>query len=698
MSSLALAGPDGKLEDPEAVVSLWRDRITQAREHRKQFEPVWLSNLAFAAGQHYLAWDERQRRMRHLSELDPFYDKDLFTADVITEQRAAALGELATDDDRPELLLAQQSDTAEALQKEINAAVAHGWEYEWGSDQALRQARRLCIDLGVSAVRVRFDPTLGPLKANVPTLNGKAVTDINEARALLAGGPRQDVAIKDVHEGRTVWEPLSALNLLTPPGVNHETAFPWEVIVRPVLIDKVEEEYGDVAKGLSEDGDIASIIGLSTSQQVRSSNLTDQKGRLRGHVWLFTCNERPTRAHPQGQVVVLASNAMRLLRTDDRLAYETVEHTFRSGVHYLHWWRLNDRFWSRSFVEGLKDPQRMINRRKTQSIEIGDRSMPFVMLAENSLPKQPTGTPMEYVTVRDNPGAPAPVIFEGHGPGEWMYRDVEGFREDLSHASTMSDLRMGDNPAGVNTYSQLALLNENESLKREEIQQEHKDVRARLVEDSVHDIRRFWPEEKLILVAGDEGSMSQQTFSKSKVPDFYLVKVAKGSAKPRSQGAELKKIDAIWLAATQCGVFAADPHAWIKWYSDSLEAGQSLELPEAQPDSQTEMANFENFLMQRGEDVEPADYDLLPTHVPIHREAQDQARAADDVELFARIQTHVDRSIALAQSLADQHAAQVAASAPPMLPPDAPPGPPGAPSGPPDSSAPPPASLPPSGP
>jgi hypothetical protein len=44
-----------------------------------------------------------------------------------------------------------------------------------------------------------------------------------------------------------------------------------------------------------------------------------------------------------------------------------------------------------------------------------------------------------------------------------MYQDIEHHVENLAHASTLSPLRLGENPQNVDTYSQLALLNENES-------------------------------------------------------------------------------------------------------------------------------------------------------------------------------------------------------------------------------------------
>jgi hypothetical protein len=681
--AVAVKYSDGRLTSPEEIQKEWKKRIEQAREYRKPHEPTWLSNFAFASGKHWQVWDPETRTMRHLSEMDPRYsDAELYTADKITEHLQAQRGELATDDDRPQMLLAQEGDAAESIQDELNDLIAHGWDHEWNADSAIAQRDHLCLVLGVSALRVRFDKTRGPVAGQIPVDHaGQPITDQAELASLEQNGARTDGTLpsfKTVHEGMTVWEPLSAFNLLTPPGINHEDNFPWEVVVRPVSIDSLVEIYGDKAAGLIEDDDIASMIGVTIAQASRTGNdRSGIKGRLRGHVWLFTCYERPCSKYPKGRRVVLASNQMTLLDVVEELPIKTVNGEYRSGIHYQHWWRNADAFWSRAFIEPLKDPQRIINRRETQNVEIIDRGMPKTFVKEGTLVHNPSGRPLEVIELK--PDANEPNFFAGIGPGAWMYEDLAHHAENMAHASTLSPLRLGENPAQVDTYSQLALLNENEQAKRSTILTERKASIAGCVEDSVYFIRKFWPHEKQILVSGDGDAIAQKTFEKSKIPDFYVIRAAKGSAKPRSQGAELTKVDAIWNAIENSGLVASNPPKYVDWYVKSLDAGQALELPEVESDSQVEMARFENYLMlQQGEDVMPADYDILPSHLPEHREAQNQARASGDIEAYMRVERHIQASMRMQA----ENAARVAnaalqpavppAAAPPLGPPSSP--------------------------
>jgi hypothetical protein len=646
-----LPDQQGRLQSTDNIVTTWKQRIEQAREARRPFEPVWLSNLAFAGGQHWLAHDRHSGQMRHLAELDSRYrSRNLYTADRITEYMRAQLGELSAGDDRLDLQAIQDGTEASEVAKELNSAVEYAWHHEWNAQKALRRARGYALTMGVSAIRCRFDPTRGPVAGRLPVnQNGEPVTDEAELQSLHQNGTLTDGSLpryQQINEGRTCLEPLTAFQLFTPPGIPHEDDFPWEAIGRPVPLDLVLDEFGAAAKGLTEDRDIASAAGIATGQRITSPS--DQV-RLRGHVWLYTCYDRPCKRYPQGRVVVLAGNQYRLLQVSDTLDYQKPNGDWHSGIVYFHWQRLDDRFQSRAFIENLKDGQRTINEVKTTQLEILWRGLPKVFTKEGDLIHNPTGLPLENIEMRAD--AAQPAFFAGIGPGAWMDDMIASCDNDLSHASTLSPLKLGENPQGVDTYAQLQLLNQNENYKRSDIIIDHQMQIATLEELGVYDIRRYWPAEKQIIVAGDEGQIQSQTFRKSRIPEFFQVKVADGVSLDRSEAAELSKIDAIWGAAQNSGL-ATDPatrEKWVRWYADSLDAGESLKLPEPDSSSQAEVAAYENFQMQNeGIVPQPSDHDLAQMHLPIHYEAIDRARVAGDQDTLARLQEHVDLTIQMA--------------------------------------------------
>ena len=658
--AVALRRPDGQLTDPDDVAAEIRERIRHAQEDRRRFEGAWHLNLAAAAGDTNRVWD----RFNRVLARPPGYDEaDAYHADRITEFRAAQLGELQAEDDRPELLTAHEgSDQAQAVARQINAAVGHAWEYEWDADMALLEARRKCLDLGVSAIRSRFDPTAGPRREaadgkplDMPVGPDGPFTKISDARRYVAEiAERGQIAkFRPINEGRTRWEVGSAFNLLVPAGIYHERDFPHFTWVRPRPVDTVREEYGSVAAGLQEDTDIGSLDGMSAREYGDRPGHDTVAGRVRGHVWVFTHYEFPCPRYPQGRIVVLAGSDMQLLDVTDRLSYQAPDGTWRAGVAFLHWWRRSDAFWSRAFVEALRDPQRMIDRRRQQEIRIIDLGMPKVFMKERSKPKvKPSGVPLEAVYLPND--ADPPEFFQGIGPGPWMRESVDAYSEDMAHAATIGPVLLGENPENAQTYGQLALLNERESGKRVHITAEHDLQIAYLVECGVHDIREYWPDKKQVLVSGAANELQAQLFSKSVIPDLYVVRAAKGAAKPRTQGAQLKLIEDIFQAAVQARV--ADQR-WVKWLADSTKAGQALPVPDDPASEQTDKAQLENDLMLQGQQPPVAYYDNLEIHVPEHRRAQDRALMADDMDSFVRIEQHVkaheQRALENAQQLAE---------------------------------------------
>lgn len=645
---------DGQPRNVSDVADPWRERIRQALDDRRRYEPTWHSNLAFAAGKHWLQWNPASRRLQMPQNL-PW--SEIYSADIITEYRTTVLGEMANDD-RPELLLVQDEKWSRDYQAQANRAIRYAWENEWQADHALLQAKQWCLDIGTAAIRVRFDPNQGAVRQkDVPFQGGRPVLDETQARELVAStaGAGGLADLRTIREGRTVFQPLSAFNLIVPSGIPHENDLPWECIVRPVALKDLRFEYGELADGLSEDNDIGSLFGtdsMHAAAEARGSYEPDGgQSKLREHVWLYTVNEMPCPEYPQGRVLELAGHDMRLLRVRNELPFVGPDGVHRSGVAYFHWWRVSGRFWSRGFVEALKDPQRMLNRRKTQNTEIIDRGMPLVLVEEGALKQTPRGLPMEKVEVKK--GAPPPKVEGGTGPGQWMYQDIMELRVDAEHASGVKAVTLGENPANVTTYSQLALLHESDQGKREVIYRDHQLSIARLVEAGVYAIREYWPPEKQIKLAADDDERIQaETFNANTLPAFFVLRIPQGSAKPKSQGAELKKVDDIFLRASESG----QPLP-IQWYADSINAGQPLELPQQDANSQHDKALLENHVLSAGQTLGVQYYDNPEVHIPVHRSSQIASEISGDEAAWQAHEMHIQEHVVQAA----QNAARTAA-------------------------------------
>ncbi len=647
-------------------------RINQAEEERRRFEPQWLVNLAFVAGEQWVGVSRFTRQLAHLSELDPRYeDVDLYVADIIHEHRGAALGELTTDSDRPQLVLpgdGEADEEAELVQEQANRVVGYAWNYEINADVKLGIARQYAVDLGVAAIRVRYDRTKGeavkssegePVDAPVDPVSGELIVQPDQAREYVAGmAERGETArFAPLKNGRIVWDAGSAFNLLTPPGVPHESKFAWECWVEPVLLSEVKAMY-PAARDMKPDTDIGSALGITVSQQGGKTGTP----RVADSVWLYHYYERPSAKHPNGRVNVYGGAQKRRLETKPQLPHLTPVGDYDSGIVYLHWQRLSDRFWSRSLIDALKDPQRMTNRTATQQQEIIDRGMPSKFVEEGSLPNKPAGTPGEYIEVKK--GAAQPMMNPGNGPGAWMQDHRNQLLQDAQHASTIGALRLGENPSQVTTYSQLRLLFETEGQKRSAIRVDHQTQIGHLTELVVECARRYWPEGKHLIVAGPANRLQAVTFERSMLPDGVVVEAAKGTPKPRGEAERIQLIADLWTAALNSGAATQNAGAWMDWLADSYEAGMPLPLPQQQTDVWADKAELENTMLRRGEQVAVAPYDPPLVHIPRHRRAQDEAIMAGDVNAYLALEEHVKEHEAVEQ-------AKLVVHGPPAVPPTA---------------------------
>lgn len=651
----------------------WRKRIEQAKNDRRRFEPDWRMNLAFAAGKMWLEWRPFGRGGRFiLPRLGP--GEYRYTVDKITDLRMTVLGQFSMDDDRPQVLFRSDDLPTQDFAEICNDAVAAGWETEWLGDRVLLDVKRSVIDLGTSAARCRFDPTAGPARVKqVPHEDdGTPILDTGKATSYVADRQSQGLSanLKTIHEGRIRWDAGTPFNLLVPAGIKREEKFPWEGWIEPVHIDKVIEQYGSLAAGLKPESiDDVYSLGESETPAMGSSDSSDSgsPAKLEDHVFLYTIYERPNRKHPDGRVLVFAGPSLRCLEVRPKLPYVAPDGTRRSGIHYFHYVRLTDRFWSRGLLDLIREGQKVYNKRRSQIGETIDRGQPFIVAEEGSAPKR-RGVPVEIIQLKR--GSSPPVVSSGVPVGDWMYKEVEQIDKDMQDASGLQDVLQGQNPSNVGNYSQLALLQEQAGQKFNSIFGSFKDEVGHLVEDSVYDIRTYWGKEKLLAIVGPEGQLKAFTFDASKTPSFFRVYVAKGAAQPRSQAAQLKKVDDLATFAINSGTASQDPAAWISWLKESYEAGEPVELPEASRHDQLDKALLENAQLEQKIVPRVAYYDDHALHVTVHRSVQARADAGGDPDVSAACEQHIQAHLAEAQ--------QQAAAAQQGGPPGAPPGPPGA--------------------
>jgi hypothetical protein len=232
-------------------------------------------------------------------------------SDVLTQYLWTAIGKLAADDFRPEMLFSRGDEEAALFAKQANTAFGWGWDEEWRGDEKLLDL------LQTSPCSAPGDPLpLRPLEGEPdrrrPARRRQADPRPEEARAHVAD--RSSTASRST-SGRSAkapssWELLTPWNLLPPPGVERAEDFPWEIIVRPVHIDELKAAYGDRANGVEGDSiEAMSLLGMKDLPTQNASGVTTESpAKLEDHALVYTGTQRPTADFPKGLKIVWAGD------------------------------------------------------------------------------------------------------------------------------------------------------------------------------------------------------------------------------------------------------------------------------------------------------------------------------------------------------------------------------------------------------
>lgn len=605
--------------DREELHDEWVKRKDSAEKDRQQYLTQIKVNRKFAANKQHLNVNKNDGRV---FDVDRRNGVKLVTADILTQYLQTAVGKMAANDYRPNFLVASDNEQGDYITKQLNLSFGWGWENEWNADRKILQLWRLLVIDGTAAIRCRYDRRFGDVIGEFPYKNGKVLYG-KEGRDYVADETKNGrrVELRKIKEGRVNWELLTVENLLPPPGYDDPNEFPWEIVVRPIPVEDLKKRFPKEAEHIVEEdiessGALTSGLGLGEAKEEK----------LEGRALVYTGYQRSTSEHPKGMTVIFTSK--RLLEARDHLPYADHPRGPSTGLHYFRWQILPGRFMGKAFIENGIGPQKVRNKRLTQIDTIIDRNLPRVFMEENSLARPKTGEPNEIIEVR--PGAPLPKVEQGTPPGAWMLQDVKLQEDNAERAMGMHSVTRGQAPSGVSAYSAMALLTENDALKFDAIAQEFRMEITELSWDTIEAMKN-WPPGKQLLIAGPEERLQAVLWETNWIPVQYVARPPRGGSLPRSQAAELQKINDIFGVIRGTPMYAKDPEKWVNWYIESLNAGKPQDLPPSLGDQQAHKAELENIAMiSTLETIPVAEYDDDSKHVELHRAFQVPLRALAD--------------------------------------------------------------------
>lgn len=600
----------------QKLLDTWNKRREAAERDRKRYEPAWLTAQQFAAGRQWAAYVPREHRML----VPPLpAGRSRHTADRLTQYVMTVVGKLSSNDFRGQFVQARQDQATIDAELTLEQLLTYGWEREWMGDRQCMKLCRIIAWLGSGAIRSRFDPAQGPEMAAVPHRDGQPILDPAEARKFVADAQYygEDAGLKKIREGRICWDVLSPWNLLPPPGVEEPADFPWELIVRPHTVKTIKDRFGVDVK--PEEIQSMDLLGLDSKGGVTDDTMqaSSPGALLQDHALVYTGYQQPDSDNPAGLTVVFTKD--RILEQDQSLPLPATScKPARSGINYFWYWRIPNRFWGRGLAEPGFGPQRLINKRLTQMDEIIDRGLPKTYAERGAITNIPEGRVLEIIEVK--PGAAKPVLDEGLGPAKWFSDDIQMQDQNIEKALGVRSVSLGENPSGVQTYGQLALLREADADKIDPIAAELRLGINEVTYDSM-ELMRKWPPTKKLQIVGPDGNLGLFTLNQVNLPADYLILPTKGATQLRTTAAEIQKVESIWQAAMATGRTDL-----FDWYVQSLTSGKAQDMPPNPRREQQHVAALENVLLAHGEllPVEPDQDHAL--HIAAHREEQDEWR------------------------------------------------------------------------
>ena len=615
----------------QSRVGTWNQRRDAAKSDRRAYEPTWHLCRHFIANRQWVGWQGNPTGGGRIMAIPNPGDRERHTANVLTQYLSTVVGKITAEDFMPSLHFRREDVETQDFVNQARKALKWAWDEELAADRQVERAVLKMATYGTSALRAYFDNSVGPVLGDVPIgPDGNAIYQMEEARAFVASEAEagRTAKMKTVRQGRIVWEPLGPFNLLPPPGVEFTENFPWLIVERPHPIEWIKHTYGvDVPE--------QPLTSVDTNTDVGSTDPTQPapaRSKLAGHAIVSVGYEMPNTKYPDGCQFVWSGQTK--LAEIHSLPY-TLNGSPHHGIVFLHYHAIPERFWAMGMVEPGIGPQRQRNKARSQMIEMKDRNLGRVYAHKGTLSAatRPTGKIMEVIEVPL--GHQFPVETNGVPPGAWIENEARMNDEDLDRVMGLRETSLGQAPGGVSAYSAMALLVEQDDKRLGTITAGVRFSVRDLVKMTLQDVRRYWPEQKQIDLAGPSGVIDNMIFTAAKLPEMIYVEIPKGTSAPRSPAAQVQLVFDLFNAATSSGTPLP-----VEWLYESIMQGQPMPIPQGQGQTQRRQAELENDLMMRGVPQETNYWDDDAAHIPIHRQQQTMAVQAGDMQTAQVFEQH----------------------------------------------------------
>lgn len=595
---------------PQEWVNIIDERIKQSEdwENRRQI----LRQLNYYLGNQWIVWDSSSKKMA-MAPSSP--GEERITHNIIKAKVMVKVAKQIKNKIKYDVI----PDTNDQTRIEVAKAAKRFIDYWWQEQELDRKSRDIHFQDGIKgwcALKVYYDPELGDDITPEPT----------EEQLINGEQPEQ------LNMGEIVARVIDPLALYVDPSATTDDEVRWMIERKPRDIDYIHEKYG---VEVPEDNNVEYLnVDTSPSSGMGSSKSGKKMHRMAmvDEMWV-----KPCRKYPKGLKVTVANNT--LLDIDENagdLPYILfVDTPIPSSVK------------GDAFIKDMLPIQRHINIMKTAMATHAKRM-------GNSMWLIPHGTNVDEDDLTNEiggvmyytPSGPAPARVQAPDIPSIYDRLLGYYSQDIDDMSGAREISQGKLPGGLDTYSGLQLMVEQENEKLAVSAENYERGMKRALKRVLMLMKKHYTEERMAKILGSDNEVELVAFKGSDLSGGEDINIIQGSSLPELKTAQQERIMTLWNMGaivdrngqpdTQTflrllGMGDAEAVFEMKQLDENKAKNENKEYQEmaenpqvmkALQEYQVQMTEYQ-MMIQRGADPSQIPAPQLPIPLPIVRDFQD---------------------------------------------------------------------------
>jgi hypothetical protein len=519
--------------DNDITVGDLNQKFEQAKAARSVFEPGWMLNRAFFAGEQWVMWTGGTiRRVDIDKRRQPVTDNRI--TPVVTSRVARKTKTRPTFQATPQ----GADDSAIDATKVGEQVLENDWEaldLQPKTFEALLWAD-VCCD---GFIKTFWDKTKGEKEmflfvGDEPVRNPQDGTPLRASEIELLPEDldpevAQEIEARPIAQGDVCVEVMSVFEMFPDPLATSMEDLEWMIEEKVRSKEYVRRRYPTDIDGNpfepQTDADVPSGIteGWGSTGQLYSGATALYQGVKVREYWC-----KPNSKHPNGWWAVWANDT--LLAAEE--PFDPMPYTKYASIE------VPGRFWSQAVTSNLRGPQIELNTIRTQISENARRLGNPALLKSRQADVRYSGVPGEVIEYDSTVQDAIPSYLEPPSIPVYVENEIARIEKSIEEISGMHEVSRATVPAGVTAASAINLLQEaDETRLGPEIHQMEKAMGT--LGTKILKLRaKFNTDERLLMIAGEDSNWDILAFKGEMLGADPHVEVQAGSQMPQSKAAK----------------------------------------------------------------------------------------------------------------------------------------------------------------